>query len=90
MATPGDFLVTRTVNDATTLLAALEQIKAQANRIAQRMVAIGAGALNDYQWPNGYMKADFVALYNALNSLPGLVVADSVRDALYKLVSSIQ
>ena len=90
MATQGQYLVLRTVNDATNLLAELEQARTVATRIVERMEAIGAGALDDYVWPEGYTKADFVALYNQLSGLPGSVVSDDVRDALFKLVSSIQ
>jgi hypothetical protein len=59
-------------------------------RIAERMEALGIPALAGYEWPEGYTQADFVALYTALNSLPGSVVADTVRNALFKLVSFIQ
>lgn len=90
MATQGDFLVQRTVNDCTTLVVQLEAAKTTAQRISQRMVSLGLPALSGYAWPEGYTQADFVALYQALNALPGSMVADDTRDALYKLVSSIQ
>ena len=90
MATQGHYLVTRTVNDATSLLAELEQTRTVITRIVERMGAIGATALDDYEWPDGYAKGDFVALYTALNGLPGSVVADEVRDALFELASHIQ
>lgn len=90
MATQGHYLVTRSVDDAHTLLADLERARTVATRIVQRMEAIGAGALDDYEWPEGYTKNDFIALYQELDALPGSMVADAVRDALFKLVSFIQ
>lgn len=90
MATQGEYLVRSSVNDSVELLRQLETCKALALRISQRMVAIGAGSLVGYPWAQGYTEADFVALYTALNTLPGLVVADGTRDKLFKLVSSIQ
>ena len=90
MATPGDYLVNNSVNDANALLAQLEQVKRLVTRIAQRMDALGIAALAGHVWPDGYTQADFVALYQALDALPGLVVDDDMRDKLFKLVSSIQ
>lgn len=90
MSTPGDFLVQRTVVDCTTLLSQLEAAKTTAQRISQRMVSLGTPALVGYVWAEGYTQNDFVALYTALAALPGSVVADATRDALQKLVSSIQ
>ena len=90
MATPGDYLVNNSVNDANALLAQLEQVKRLVTRIAQRMDALGIAALVGHVWPDGYTQADFVALYQALDALPGLVVDDDMRDKLFKLVSSIQ
>jgi len=90
MATPGDYLVNNSVNDANALLAQLEQAKRLVTRIAQRMDALGIAALVGHVWPDGYTQADFVALYQALDALPGLVVDDDMRDKLFKLVSSIQ
>ena len=90
MATPGEFLVQRTVSDCTTLLSQLEAAKTTAQRVSQRMVSLGLPALAGYVWPDGYTQDDFVALYVALAALPGSVVADETRDALHALVSSIQ
>lgn len=90
MASQGEFLVTKTVNDCTTLLSQLEAAKATAQRVSQRMVSLGLPALAGYVWPDGYTQDDFVALYVALSALPGSVVADETRDALHALVSSIQ
>lgn len=90
MASRGEFLVTKTVNDCTTLLSQLEAAKTTALRISQRMVSLGTPALDGYVWPEGYTQADFVALYTALAGLPGSLVVDATRDAIFKLVSSIQ
>lgn len=90
MATPGTYLVLRSVEDANALLVQLEQSKRLITRITQRMEALGVAALVGHVWPDGYTQADFVALYQALDALPGLVVADDVRDRLFKIVSSIQ
>ncbi len=89
MSQQGQYLVLQSVNDSVALLAELERSKTLAQRISQRMVAIGVGALQDYVWPTGYTQADFVALYNALAALPGMVVDDATRDKIFKLVSSI-
>ena len=90
MATPGEFLVNKTANDGLALLAKLEEVKTLTLRISQRMVAIGSEALIGYEWPNGYTQEKFMALYAALNTLPGLVVDDSVRNKLYEFVAAIQ
>jgi hypothetical protein len=90
MASQGEFLVTKTVNDCTTLLSQLEAAKTTAQRISQRMVSLGIPALAGHAWPEGYTQSDFVALYTALSALPGSMVADTTRDAIFKLVSSIQ
>lgn len=90
MATQGDFLIQRTVSDCTTLLSQLEAAKTTAQRISQRMVSLGLPALEGYVWPEGYTQTDFVALYQALAALPDSVVIDATRDAIFKLVSSIQ
>jgi len=90
MASQGEFLVTKTVNDCTTLLSQLEAAKTTAQRISQRMVSLGIPALDGYVWPGGYTQADFVALYTALSALPGSLVTDATRDAIFKQVSSIQ
>ena len=90
MATQGEFLVRRTVADCTALLSQLEAAKPTAQRISQRMVSLGIPALAGYAWPEGYTQSDFVALYTALSALPGSMVADATRDAIFKLVSSIQ
>ena len=90
MATQGEYLVNNTVQDSAQLLSQLEQAKRLSQRIAQRMESLGIAALVGYAWPAGYTQADFVALYQSLEALPGLVVEDTVRDELYQLVSSIQ
>lgn len=90
MATQGEYLVNNTVQDAVDLLAQLEQAKRLANRIVQRMEALGLSVLDGYEWPAGYTEQDFVDLYESLDALAGLVVDDTVRDELYKMVSSIQ
>ena len=90
MSTPGQFLVIQSREDSVQLLRQLEQAKTTANRIVQRMEALGVGVLVGYEWPNGYTQADFVAMYNALSALPGLVIDDDVRDALFDLVSAVQ
>jgi len=53
------------------------------------MEALGLPALEGYVWPDGYIQSDFVALYQALDALPGCIVEDTVRDALFKIVSSV-
>lgn len=90
MATPGHLLVLDSRQNALELLRQLEAAKTTASRIVQRMEALGVTALEGYEWPNEYTQADFVALYNALDDLPGSVVADDVRDKLYKLVAAVQ
>ena len=90
MASQGHYLITNSVDDTNALLSALEQAARLAERIVQRMEALGLDALEGYAWPEGYTENDFVALYQALDALPGLVVADDVRDKLFALVSFIQ
>jgi len=90
MATQGHYLVTRTVDDVGAALAQLQVAQTTITRIIQRMAALGLPALVGYEWPAGYTQADFIALYTALSALPGSVVADDVRDALFKLASSVQ
>lgn len=90
MATPGDYLVTKTATDCNTLLARLEEAKTLALRISQRMESMGTGPLAGYSWPNDYTQAKFVALYQALDALPGLVVENSTRDKIIELVAAIQ
>ena len=90
MATPGHLLVTNTSENALALLNQLEQAKTTATRIVQRMEALGTAALTGYEWPEGYTQADFVALYQALDGLPGSVVSDDVRNQLWKLVAAVQ
>ena len=89
MSTQGSYLVNRTSEDATALLSQLQQVKTTATRIVQRMEAMGLPALVGHEWPEGYSQAEFVAMYQLLDALPGSVVADDVRDALFKLVSSV-
>ena len=83
------YLVNRSSEDAARLLSQLEQAKTTAHRIVQRMEAMGVAALEGHEWPEGYTQADFVQCYQVLDALPGLVVADAVRDVLFKLVSSV-
>lgn len=95
MATKADYLIRNTVNDATQLCAALEQAGTLAHRITERMLAMTNGGLNvtflmEWEWPVGYTLNDFVALYTALAALPGSVVSNATRDALYKLISTFQ
>ena len=85
----GTYLVTRTSEDCAALLRQLEQAKTTAARITQRMEALGIPALQDYVWPDGYSQDDFVALYRALDALPGSIVNNLTRDALFKIVSSV-
>ena len=85
----GQYLVNRTSEDCAALLRQLEQAKTTAMRVVQRMEALGLPALEGYVWPDGYTQSDFVALYQALDALPGSIVEDTVRDALFKLVSSV-
>ena len=88
--TQGSYLVIRSVNDANALLTQLEQVRQSVTRITERMAALGAGVLDGYEWPNDYTQADFIALYQALDALPGSILADDTRDKILKLVSSIQ
>jgi len=90
MATQGQYLVNNTVNDCNVMLAQLEGARRLVTRIVERMEALGVAALQGHVWPEGYTQADFVALYQALDVLPGCIVADDVRDKIFKLVSSIQ
>jgi len=90
MATPGHYLVLESRGDALQLLAQLLQVKSTATRLVQRMDALGLPALVGYEWPDGYEQADFVALYQALSGLPGLVVDDDTRNKLVKLVAAVQ
>lgn len=90
MATQGHYLVLRTVDDVGAALAQLQAAQTTITRIIQRMAALGLPALQGYEWPEGYTQADFVALYQALVALPGSIVTDAVRDAMFKLVSCIQ
>ena len=85
----GQYLVNQTSADCVLLLRQLEQAKTTTARIVQRMEALGVPALKDYVWPENYDQAAFVALYHALDALPGSIVDDTVRDALFKIVSSV-
>jgi len=89
MSQQGNYLVNRTTTDCGALLVRLEEAKTLAARIAQRMEALGIAALVGFEWPEGYTQADFVALYQALDALPGLIVEDAMRDALFNLVGSV-
>ena len=95
MATQADYLINETVNDANLFLSQAQQLNTTTNRIVQRMLAMTEGGTNlavlaGYVWPEGYTQANFVALYSALNALPGSIVDDDTRDALYKLISTFQ
>jgi len=54
------------------------------------MEAVGAPALDDVVFENDYTKADFIALYQALDALPSFVIDDDTRDKVFDLLSSIQ
>jgi hypothetical protein len=90
MATPGDYLINRSVEDCNALLTQLEQARRLITRIVQRMEALGVGALAGYAWPAGYTQSDFVALYNALDALPGSIVEDATRNKVFDIVSTFQ
>ena len=95
MAGKADYLIINTVNDSNLFLSQVQQLKTTATRIVQRMLAMTDGAtdlsiLQGYVWPAGYTQANFITLYNALKDLPGSVVDDATRDALFALVSSFQ
>lgn len=92
MATPGpgQYLVNNTVNDCNALLLQLRNVKQLVMNITERMEAMGVAALAGYEWPEGYTQQDFVDLYQALNALPGSIVENPVRDALFDLVGHIQ
>ena len=90
MATKGQYLVNNTVEDCASLIGQLEQTKRTLWRVVNRMEAIGAAALDDVVFENNYSKTKFIALYNALDALPDFVIADSVRDAIFDLLSSVQ
>lgn len=90
MATQGTYLVNNTVIDCNALLSQLEQARRLVTRVTERMEALGTAALAGYAWPEDYAQQDFVALYQALDALPGSVVEDDVRDKLFKLVSCVQ
>lgn len=91
MATKGEYLVNNTVNDAKVLLAQLEAAKTTARRIVERMLGVGYVPLMSYDWPEGYtLNDDFLVLYAAIEALPGTVIPDETRNALYKLVATFQ
>lgn len=90
MATQGQYLVNNTVNDTISLLQQIQAVRTTVTRITERMEAVGQDALNGHPFPEGYTKTDFINLYQALDGLPGSVVADEVRGRLFKLVSCIQ
>ena len=79
MATQGQYLVNGTVNDCNALLVQLQAARTTITRIIERMEALGVSALAGHAWPEGYTQADFVALYQALNALPGCVVPSISR-----------
>ena len=85
----GDILVNRSSEDAAVMLRQLEAVRTTAHRITERMESLGLPALDGQEWPEGYSQAEFVGLYTALCGLPGSIVADEVRDALWDLVTSV-
>jgi len=92
MAGKADYLIINTVNDATQLRAQLEQAKQTARRITERTLALAdegnpVAFLLTYDWPEGYTIEDFVELYTALTDLPGSVVEDATRNAIYKILA---
>jgi hypothetical protein len=90
MATQGTYLVNNTTNDVLSLLQQIQAVRTTVTRITERMEALGEDVLENYAWPEGYTEADFLALYQALDGLPGSIVADAARNKLFKLVSCIQ
>lgn len=90
MATQSEYLINHTTNDCNRLLTELQAVRTTTTRIVERMKALDTPALAGYVWPEGYTENDFVALYNALKALPGSIVADDVRNQIFKLVSFIQ
>ena len=90
MATPGDYLVYRTVDDVNHIKESLALIHDLIDRIGQRYEALGVGALAGFVWPEGYTQADFEALEAVLAALPDSVVTTSSRNAIFKLIAAIQ
>jgi hypothetical protein len=98
MATPGQKLVIDTTNNCNLLVRQLEAVRTTVDRIVQQMEATGLAALDDYVFPDGYTKADLLALYfmlagkqdDSVEPLPGSVVSDDVRDAIHKLINHVQ
>ena len=90
-----DYLIINTVNDCAQLRAQLEQAKQTARRITERVLALAdvgnpVAYLLTYAWPEGYTIDDFVELYTALTDLPGSVVEDTTRNAIYKILAYFQ
>jgi hypothetical protein len=90
MATKAEYLVNQTVADVTRLTAQIDQARSLVWRIVERMEAIGGAVLDTHVFENNYTKADFVALYTALNNLPDFVIDDATRDDIFNLLSSVQ
>lgn len=93
MATPAEYLVRETVQDAQALIAALAQVRAVMDRMVQRSRALGATAVDTYAtWPAGYTAQDFKGLINALDSvdMPDSIIPDNTRNRIHKLVANIQ
>lgn len=89
MATQGDYLVQRTVEDVTRIKDLLYQLHDMIDRVAERGDAL-TGVLTGYVWPDGYTEAEFTSLIAVLKALPDSVVTTSARNAVFKLVAAIQ
>ena len=89
MATQGEYLVQRTVEDTTRIKDLLYQLHDMIDRVAERGDAL-TGVLTDYAWPEGYTEAEFLSLIAVLKALPDSVVTTSARNAIFKLVAAIQ
>jgi hypothetical protein len=90
MATRAEYLVNETHDDVTRLVQTIDTAASIIWRITQRMVSIGGDVLNTHSFENGYSKANFVALYTALNELPDFVINDDARDKILLFLSSVQ
>ena len=90
MATRAEYLVNETHDDVTRLVQTIDTAASLLWRITQRMVSIGASVLDTHQFENSYTKADFIALYQALNELPDFVIDDEARDKILLFLSSVQ
>jgi len=85
-------LVQATVSDVNKLVTRLLESGADIDVIYQRYtaaVAYNPTILDEYVWPDGYTKTDFSALVTVLNALAQMIVTDSARNAMFKLIQSI-